>query len=82
MQAIYSIFDAALKVAEVYVLHRVCVGVFRAKLGEALERMDRVVQAIEQDAVQPSPYTVQLATHLQQANTNSVSPALQQASSC
>ena len=53
---------------------------FRAKLGEALERMDRVVLAIEQDTAQPSPFTVQLPKHLQQPHIDSVSPALQQAS--
>lgn len=52
-----------------------CSDMCRAKLGEALERMDRVVQAIERDAVQPSPYTAHLPAHLQH-----VSPALQQAS--
>ena len=52
----------------------------RAKLGEALERMDRVVQAIERDAVQPSPYTAPLPAHLQNEDADSVSPALQQAS--
>lgn len=52
----------------------------RAKLGEALERMNRVVQAIEQDALQPSPYPAQLARNMQQADTDTMSPALQQAS--
>ena len=44
--------------------------------------MDRVVQAIEQDAVQPSPYTAHLPAHLQHEDGSpaNVSPALQQVS--
>ncbi len=59
--------------------------VYRAKLEEALERMDRVVLAIERDASQTSqisPYTAELAAQLTDNDaTDSLSPALQQASS-
>lgn len=52
----------------------------RAKLEQALERMDRVVQAVERDNVQASPYTAQLADQLGNNDaTDSLSPALQQA---
>ncbi|DBB10735.1 hypothetical protein WJX82_006666 [Trebouxia sp. C0006] len=52
----------------------------RAKLEEALERMDRVVHAIERDTAQASPYTAQLAVQLDDSDAaDSVSPALQQA---
>lgn len=55
--------------------------VYRAKLEEALERMDRVVQAVERDNVQASPYTAQLADQLGDNDAaDSLSPALQQAS--
>jgi len=51
----------------------------RAKLEEALERMDRVVHAIERDTAQASPYTAQLAVQLDDSDAaDSVSPALQQ----
>ncbi|DBA90966.1 TPA: hypothetical protein ACH3X2_004178 [Trebouxia sp. C0005] len=52
----------------------------RAKLEEALQRMDRVVHAIERDSTQASPYTAQLAVQLDDGDAaDSVSPALQQA---
>ncbi|DBA81468.1 TPA: hypothetical protein ACH3X1_007250 [Trebouxia sp. C0004] len=52
----------------------------RAKLEEALERMDRVVHAIERDSAQASPYTAQLADQLADSDAAAtVSPALQQA---
>ncbi len=52
---------------------------YRAKLEEALERMDRVVHAIERDSAQASPYTAQLAVQLDDSDAaDSVSPALQQ----
>lgn len=52
---------------------------YRAKLEEALKRMDRVVHAIERDGAQASPYTAQLAVQLDDSDaTDSVSPALQQ----
>ena len=55
--------------------------IYRAKLEEALERMDRVVQAVERDSVKASPYTAQLADQLGNNDaTDSLSPALQQAS--
>lgn len=55
--------------------------VCRAKLEEALERMDRVVLAMESDSVHASPYTSDLAVQLtDNAAAESVSPALQQAS--
>ena len=59
---------------------------YRAKLEEALERMDRVVMAIERDGAQPSPYTSDLAVqakHVQLVDNDAaddLSPALQQAS--
>lgn len=55
--------------------------IYRAKLEEALERMDRVVQAVERDSAQASPYTAQLADQLGDKDAaDSLSPALQQAS--
>lgn len=55
--------------------------VCRAKLEEALERMDRVVLAMESDSVHASPYTADLAVQLtDNGAAESVSPALQQAS--
>ena len=52
---------------------------YRAKLEEALKRMDRVVDAIERDSAQASPYTAQLAVQLDDSDAaDSVSPALQQ----
>ena len=53
----------------------------RAKLEEALVRMDRVLLAIERDSNQASPYTAELAGSLQDHDaTDNLSPALQQAS--
>ena len=53
----------------------------RAKLEEALERMDRVVLAIEKDSVQASPHTADLTVQLSDdLAADNVSPALQQAS--
>ena len=51
---------------------------YRAKLEEALERMGRVVHAIERDSAQASPYTAHLAAQLDDSAADSVSPALQQ----
>lgn len=60
---------------------QVCAAVCRAKLEEALERMDRVVLAMESDSVHASPYTADLAVQLTDNEAaESVSPALQQAS--
>lgn len=52
----------------------------RAQLEEALERMDRVVHAMESDSVHGSPYTADLAVQLTDDIAESASPALQQVS--
>ena len=54
----------------------------RAKLEEALERMDRVVQAIERDADPASPYNPALLQMVDNDSADTLSPALQQARSC
>ena len=60
---------------------QVFAAVCRAKLEEALERMDRVVLAMESDTVHASAYTTDLAVQLTgNEAAESVSPALQQVS--
>ena len=59
----------------------VCAFVCRAKLEEALERMDRVVLAMEGDSVHASTYISDMVVQLtDNIAAESVSPALQQAS--